>query len=66
MTFRGAFLRMGGKKEKLENNLWLTDGDVLRVSVNFIVRFNLFIVLRNFMQFLKEKIKSVWQKKSMT
>ena len=50
--------------EKLENNLWLADGDLLRFSVNFIVRFNLFIILRNFIIFLKEKIKIIWQKKS--
>lgn len=63
--FRTAFFAMGGKKEKLKNHLWLTDGDTLRISVNFIIRFNLFIILRNFVIFLKEKIKTVWQKKSM-
>ncbi len=63
VLFRAIFLYMGGKKEKLENNLWLTDGDVLRVSVNFIIRFNLFIILRNFLKFLKEKTKLLWQKK---
>ena len=65
-VFRAIFFGMGGKKEKLENNLWLTDGDTLRVSVNFIIRFNLFIILRNFVKFIKEKIKTAWQKKSTT
>ncbi len=65
-AFRVFFLTMGGKKEKLENNLWLTNGDVLRVSINFIIRFNLFIILRNFLIYLKEKIKTLWQKKSTT
>ncbi len=65
-VFRAVFIGMGGKKEKLENNLWLTDGDILRFSVTFMVRFNLFIILRNFLIFLKEKIKTVWQKKSTT
>ena len=47
-VFRIYFFAKGGKKEKIENNLWLTDGDILRVSVNFVIRFNLFIILRNF------------------
>ena len=28
------FFAKGGEKEKIENNLWLTDGDVLRISIN--------------------------------
>lgn len=63
-VFRIYFFAMGGKKEKLENNLWLTDGDTLRVSVNFIIRFNLFIILRNFLKFLKEKIRYYVRQKS--
>ena len=59
VAFRVYFFAMGGKKEKLENNLWLTDGDTLRISVHFIVRFNLFIILRN----LKERIKVLCQTK---
>ena len=46
-AFRIYFFAMGGKKEKIENNLWLTDGDTLKISLHFIVRFNLFILLRN-------------------
>ena len=63
VIFRVFFFALGGKKEKIENNLWLTDGDNLRVSVNFTVRFNLFILLRNFLKYLKERIKSLWLKK---
>ena len=44
--FRGIFLLLGGNKEKIENNLWLADGDVLRLTMNFTIRFNLFILLR--------------------
>ena len=54
MLFRVFFFAQGGKREKLENDLWLTDGDVLRVSSNFIVRFNVFIILRALLLKLKE------------
>ncbi len=60
------FLAKGGKREELESNLWLTDGDRLRISFAFILRFNLFILLRNI---IKEKIKVLCQtktKKSIT
>ena len=60
---RSYFFIKGGKREHIENNLWLVDGDVLLVSLNCIVRFNLFILLCNFIKFLKEKIKILWQTK---
>ena len=55
ILFRIFFFLQGGKKEKIENNLWLTDGDVLRISSNLTVRFNLFIILRDLFIKLKEK-----------
>lgn len=61
---RGYFFAIGGDKEKIENNLWLTDGDVLRISLNCIIYFNLLILLKNLFKFIKEKIKSIWQKKT--
>ena len=57
MFFRAYFLIKGGKEEKLENNFWLTDGDVLRISVNCSLRFNLYIIIRNLLVSLKEKVK---------
>ena len=45
----------GGKKEKFRNYLWLTDGDVLRISLNCTLYFNIFILLCDFFQFIKEK-----------
>ena len=63
ILFRVYFFLQGGQKEKLENNLWLTDGDVLRISANIVLRFNIYIILRNIIMFLKEKIKTLWQKK---
>lgn len=53
----------GGKKEGIENNLWLTDGDVLRISISTTVQFNLYMLICAFINFLKEKIKILWQKK---
>ena len=62
-VLRGYFFIKGGEKENIENNLWLTDGDVLRISLNCVVRFNLFILIINFIKFLKEKVKIIWLKK---
>lgn len=62
-ALRAYFFATGGEKENVENNLWLTDGDVLRISLNSVVYFNLFILLRSFIKFLKEKIKILCRKK---
>ena len=61
-ALRAYFFIKGGKKEKIENNLWLTDGDVLRISLNLVVQFTLFMLICQFIKYLKEKIQ-VWQKK---
>lgn len=61
---RTLFFIKGGEKEYIENNLWLTDGDVLRVSLNCLVYFNLFILLKSFFKFCKEKIQYYVGKKS--
>ena len=61
---RTYFFARGGEKEDIENNLWLTDGDILRVSLTFTVRLNLFILLCDFIQFIKEKLKTIWRKKT--
>lgn len=61
--FRVIFFVFGGKKEKIENNVWLTDGDALRITMNVSVRFNLFILLRKLISMIKEKIKQLCQKK---
>lgn len=60
---RTYFFIKGGKKEKIKNDLWLTDGDVLRVSATVVVRFNMFIILCNIVKFIKEKLQILWQKK---
>ncbi len=62
-VLRTLFFIKDGEKEGIENNLWLTDGDVLRISLNCIFYFNLYILLKNFIKFCKEKIKILCQKK---
>ncbi len=62
-ALRTLFFIKGGEKEGVENNLWLTDGDVLRVSLHCVLSFNLYILLKNFILFCKEKLKRLWQKK---
>ena len=60
---RAYFFVIGGNRENIENNIWLTDGDVLRVSLNCVIYFNLFILLVNFIKFIKEKMQILWRKK---
>ncbi len=62
-VLRVYFFVIGGDKDKIENNLWLTDGDVLRVSLNSVLYFNGYILLINFFKFIKEKVKILWRKK---
>ncbi len=62
-TTRTYYTLKGGKATGIENKLWLTDGDVLRMAFRFTVSFNLFIVLKMFLAFLKEKLKNIWLKK---
>ena len=60
---RIIFFAKGGKKEKIENNLWLLDSDVLRISLALTMQFTMFIIVKNILIFLKEKINKLWQKK---
>ncbi len=62
-VLRTVFFINKGEKERIENNVWLTDGDVLRLSLNCLIYFNLFILLKNFIKFCKEKLIVLWQKK---
>ncbi len=50
-------------KDKIKSSVWLTNGDVLKVSVRITVLFSVFILLKAFLKFLKEKIKILWKKK---
>ena len=64
IILRSIFLAQGGQKENVENNLWLTDGDTMRISMHSVIYFNLFILLCNVIKFIKEKMKILWQKKT--
>ena len=44
------------KRKKIENKLWLTDGDRLKISLNSVVYFNLYTILCSILKSLKEKI----------
>ena len=46
ICIRAYYLMVGGKKDNIEQNLWLTDGDVLRESISLVVHFSIFILLR--------------------
>ena len=50
--------------QQIKTNIWLTNGDTLRVSGQWLVFFNLFIVLKSLFLFLKEKMRILWQKKT--
>jgi hypothetical protein len=58
---RTYFLLRGGKREGIEQNLWLTDGDILRVSSTVVVHFTIFMLLQQLFKYLKGKI-ILWQK----
>lgn len=62
-VLRYYFLRSGGDRHNVENNVWLTDGDVFRISLHTAIYFTLFLLLRNFVKFLKEQCKSIWRTK---
>ena len=62
-VLRAIFLLLGGSNEKFDNHLWLTDGDVLRVSFHIAAYFNVYMLLCALFKFLKEKIKILWHKK---
>ena len=60
---RFSFLIKGGNFKKIHNNVWLTEGDVFKLSLSITVWFNLFLLLKNFLMFIKEKIQILWRKK---
>lgn len=62
-ALRIFFFMKGGKAQQINNNLWLIDGDVFRLSASITVWFNLFLLLKNFLIFIKEKLQILWRKK---
>ena len=60
-TLKALFYGFGGKREHV--NLWLKNGDDLKVAINLVAWFNIFILLKEFLKFLKEKMKWIIEKK---
>ena len=60
---RIIFCIFGCPSNKIENNVWLTSGDSLRVTINVRIRLNLYILLRKLADTLKEQIKQIWLNK---
>ena len=60
-----AFLnRFESRRGKIHAHIWLTDGDVLRLTAQLQVYFNLYVLLKEFLTFIKEQIKILWKKKA--
>ena len=60
-VFKATYFRLGGEKEKGE--IWLTDGDILRVSTKLRAVFNGYTVLKMLVKTVKEKIQTYVGKK---
>ena len=65
VIFRILFFILQGKKENLDNNVWLREGDVLRISIHVVLRINLYLLLQNFIKNIKEKIKYYVRQKDL-
>lgn len=48
--------------ERIENNLWLTNGDILRVAIRSVIYCNVYMLLCAFLKFLKKKWSELWNK----
>lgn len=54
---RMAFFIRGGEKERIENSVWLTDGDELKIALHLAVYFNLYMLLCAFIKSIKENMQ---------
>lgn len=52
-----------GERAAIDERIWLEDGDVLRVSAQGVLSFNLFVLLRYVLKKYKEKSKSLCRKR---
>ena len=62
MILRTYALIKNQKRQNIKNCICVANGDVLRISLHCALMFNLFIVLKSVIKFIKEKIKLLWQK----
>jgi hypothetical protein len=51
---RVLFFLHGGKKEYIENSVWLTDGDELKIALHLAIYCNVFMLLCAFIKSVKE------------
>ncbi len=58
-TVKNYFIIKSLPKCMIENHLWLADGDKLRLSLSIVTWFTLFILLKNFIKFLKKKMEGL-------
>ena len=61
-TIKAFFIAKKGDNRAFYSHLWVNDGDLLRISASAVLYFNLFILSKNFIKFIKEKIAILWQK----
>ena len=61
---RLIFFLYGGEKEQIENNLWITDGDRLKISMRIVAYFNIFMLLCTLIKAIKEKMR-LWRMKNV-
>lgn len=61
--FRFVSLWLGGNTTNIKNNVWLTDGDVLKISLRVVSYFNGLMLIRAFVNFIKGKI-DLWMKRN--
>ena len=53
---RLIFFIRGGKKERITNSVWLTDGDQLKIALHFAIYCNLYMLLCAFIKSIKENM----------
>ena len=56
-ALRLLFFLRGGKKEHIENSVWLTDGDELKIALHLAIYCNVFMLLCAFIKSLKENMQ---------
>lgn len=56
---RAAFYTLIDNKQEIKNSVWLTDGDVLKLSLHLVAYVNIFLLLRLFFDYIKEKVSHV-------
>ena len=53
VIFRIYYFILKGKKENLDNNVWVREEDMLRISAHCVTKLNLYLILRNYIKNIK-------------